>query len=136
MDSLFADSPGHPAFTVGTSGTTAAAMSHVNPSSAGPDTPLPMPLHGLLAQGDELEWDQLPVMADSIAQRLALLLERHRRHAAAQDTPVQRWTRTQAAEFDALPLSSPFHEASQGLAMREVDEPAVFSYFFGPRRRS
>lgn len=100
------------------------------------DTTLPMPLHGLSAQGDELEWDQLPVLSDSIAQRLALLLERHRRDAAAHDASEQRWTRTQAAEFDALPLSSPFHEASQGLAMREVDEPVVFRYFFGPARRS
>lgn len=111
-------------------------MSQAHTFSAGPDTTLPMPLHGLSVQDDELNWDQLPVMADSIAQRLVLLLERHRRDSAAQDAAAQRWTRTQAAEFDALPLSSPFREASQGLTMREVDEPAVFRYFFGPVRRS
>jgi hypothetical protein len=96
----------------------------------------PMPLSGRNAQGDGLEWDQLPILSDSIAQRLALLLERHRRDTAARDASAQHWTRTQAAEFDALPLSSPFHEATRGLAMREMDEPAVFSYFFGAARRS
>lgn len=111
-------------------------MSHINTSFAGFDTTLPMPLQGLSTPSDDLEWDQLPILADSITQRLALLLERHRRDTAAQDAAAQRWTRTQAAEFDALPLSSPFHEASQGLRMREVDEPAVFRYFFGAARRS
>lgn len=111
-------------------------MTHANTSFAGPDTTLPMPLHGLCAPSPELEWDQLPILTDSIAQRLALVLERHRRDTAAHDAAQQRWTSTQAAEFDALPLSSPFREASQGLAMREVDEPAVFRYFFGAARRS
>lgn len=97
---------------------------------------LPMPLHAGAAAGHhELEWDQLPLVADSIAQRLARLLERHRRDTAARDAAEEHWTRTQAAEFDALPLPSPFQEPLKGLKTREVDEPAVFRYFFGTGRR-
>lgn len=87
--------------------------------------------------GGALDWERLPTMTDSIAERLARLLERHRgaAHAAAPAQAESRWTRTQAAEFDALPLSEdPFRETLKGLATREVSEPAVFRYFFGAGR--
>lgn len=87
--------------------------------------------------GGVLDWERLPTMTDSIAERLARLLERHRgaAHTAARTEAEPRWTRTQAAEFDALPLSGdPFRETLKGLATREVSEPAVFRHFFGTRR--
>lgn len=101
---------------------------------------VPMPLEiGRSTMNGDLEWDELPVVADSIARRLARVLERHRREGtshSADDALAPRWSRSQAAEFDALPMSAPFHEAMQGLATREVNDPAVFRYFFGAARHS
>lgn len=103
---------------------------------AADDLPAPSVSQFAAWNGGALDWERLPSMADSIAERLARLLERHRRTTgAAAAEAEQRWTRTQAAEFDALPLSdAPFRETLDGLAMREVSEPAVFRYFFGARR--
>jgi hypothetical protein len=82
-------------------------------------------------QADALEWEELPSLADSLAQRLVVLGERHR--GLAEDGPESRydWAVTQAAGLDPLTPSEPFRETLQGLAMREVNEPDVFRHFFG-----
>ena len=65
-----------------------------------------------------IEWEELPSLAGSLAQRLA----------AATNTP---WDATRPAGLDASVPSQPFREPVNGLAIREVNEPDVFRHFFG-----
>ncbi len=82
-------------------------------------------------RSDAIEWEELPSLADSLAQRLIVLGERHRSLAGDGAAAMRDWVVTQAAELDAPPPSGPFHEALEGLAIREVNEPEVFRHFFG-----
>ena len=90
------------------------------------------------AAADAIEWEELPSLAGSLAQRLVpggalarsparggLTLE----PASAFDAP---WNSTMAASLDMAPPPQPFREALKGLATREVHEPDVFRHFFGP----
>ena len=70
-----------------------------------------------------IAWESLP--------SLSHLLER--REAAAHDAPV--WAETMPLSFDAMQLSSPFHEPLEGLSIREVNEPDIFKVFFGDAQR-
>lgn len=78
---------------------------------------------------DALEWEDLPSLSDSLAQRLVRLGERH--SAAHRPEPVASWTATMPAQLDPPLRSEPFREALAGLAVREVNEPDVFRHFFG-----
>ena len=87
-----------------------------------------------LAARDGVEWEELPSLADSLAERLnsgpadpASQREAARRFTAA-------WDNTLPAQLDALP-PEPFCEPMRGLAVREVKEPEIFRLFFGPAAR-
>ena len=70
------------------------------------------------APAGAIEWEELPSLAGSLAQRIA----------AATTGP---WDNTRPAELDTGVPSQPFREPVDGLAMREVNEPDVFRHFFG-----
>ena len=71
------------------------------------------------APAGAIEWEELPSLAGSLAQRIV----------AATTRP---WDSTRPAELDegGVP-SQPFREPVDGLAIREVNEPDVFRHFFG-----
>lgn len=62
----------------------------------------------------------------ALAQALAEMLARG--DAAARHQP---WDITMPAGLDGTPLAQPFDEPLDGMAIREVVEPAVFRRFFG-----
>ena len=88
-----------------------------------------------------IEWEELPSLADSLAQRLVVLGSRHRdaltaarSRAAAFERATssgQPWDATRPAELEPLRPSEPFREPLDGMAVREVQEPDVFHHFFG-----
>jgi len=89
-----------------------------------------------------IEWEELPSLADSLAQRLVVLGTRHRDAVAAARARAaaferlaasgQPWDPTRPAELEPVPVpTQPFREALQGLAVREVQEPEIFRLFFG-----
>ncbi|HET6600006.1 MAG TPA: hypothetical protein VFG60_08590 [Burkholderiaceae bacterium] len=100
--------------------------------------------HRAVMQGDAIEWEELPSLAASLAQRLttrgAWRRDAAARAGARDDTPspsVSPWDATLPIELDAVAPSQPFSESLSGLATREVLEPGVFQHFFGalaPRR--
>jgi hypothetical protein len=94
--------------------------------------------HRAVMHGDAIEWEELPSLAATLAQRLTTR-GAWRRDAAARtggrdDTPpasVSPWDATLPVELDAVAPSQPFSEPLSGLATREVHEPGVFQHFFG-----
>ena len=88
-----------------------------------------------------IEWEELPSLADSLADRLVILGNRHLGEAAANAARVQAsgftpiagtpWDSTRPADLETAIVSSPFREPIDGVAMREVLEPDVFRHFFG-----
>jgi hypothetical protein len=89
-----------------------------------------------------IEWEELPSLADSLADRLVVLGTRHRdalTAARARAAAFERiaasgrpWDPTRPAELDPVPIpTEPFREALKGLAVREVREPEIFRLFFG-----
>jgi hypothetical protein len=98
------------------------------------------PLH----HGGAIEWEELPSLADTLAERLAVLGTRHRDAVVAARSraavferaaeSVQAWDSTRPADFEPARASQPFHEPLEGLAIREVNEPDLFRHFFGTPR--
>lgn len=95
-----------------------------------------------VANADAIEWEELPSLAATLAQRL-VTRGRWARSAdelrGANDSQFQGhtiggtpWDNTMPAALDAIPQSEPFRESMAGLATREVNEPDVFQHFFGP----
>jgi hypothetical protein len=95
-----------------------------------------------VANADAIEWEELPSLAGSLAQRL---VQRGRwqpgssQPRGANDSAFMNsksfaspWDATMPAALDPAPVSQPFHETMAGLATREVNEPDVFHHFFGP----
>ena len=87
------------------------------------------------AYGDAIEWEELPSLAGSLAQRLVRGAPMPTR---ANDSAFMNsrsfaspWDITMPAGLDVAPPSQPFHEPFAGLATREVNEPGVFRHFFG-----
>ena len=95
-----------------------------------------------VAYAEAIEWEELPSLAGSLAQRLV-------RRGSWQHGPAPRrganesafmasagcgspWDNTLPAALDPAPISQPFHEPLPGLSAREVFEPGVFQHFFGP----
>ena len=88
-----------------------------------------------VANADAIEWEELPSLAGSLAQRL---VRRVPMPARANDSAFMNsrgfasaWDNTMPAALDLAPPSQPFHEPLEGLATREVNEPGVFQHFFG-----
>src|SRR5437868_5309333 len=93
-----------------------------------------------------IEWEELPSLADSLAERLVVLGTRHRdamSAARARAAAFERiaaagrpWDPTRPAELETIPIpTEPFREALKGLAVREVREPEIFQLFFGHTAR-
>ncbi len=96
---------------------------------------------GASAPAGAIEWEELPSLADSLADRLVILGSRKLGEAAANaarmragafaPTAGSPWDSTRPAELETIVVSSPFREPLQGVAMREVNEPDIFRHFFG-----
>ena len=89
-----------------------------------------------------IEWEELPSLADTLAERLVVLGTRHRDAVAAARARAaaferiaasgRPWDPTRPAELEPAPvLTEPFREPLEGLAVREVREPEIFRLFFG-----
>ena len=88
-----------------------------------------------VANADAIEWEELPSLAGSLAQRL---VRRTPLPTRANDSAFMNsrsfaapWDNTMPAALDVASPSQPFHEPFAGLVTREVNEPDVFSHFFG-----
>lgn len=93
------------------------------------------------AHAGAIEWEELPSLADSLADRLVILGTRARESTGG--APSRRfafgpaansgaaWHATRPAAFDTTAQPQPFREALEGLAIREVTEPDLFRHFFG-----
>ena len=92
--------------------------------------PHPIDPRRALAHSGAIEWEELPSLAGSLAER---------RQAAAQASNSTfgrpefgaAWSATMPAALDPLREPEPFRETLNGMAMREVHEPEVFRHFFG-----
>ena len=81
-----------------------------------------------------IEWEEMP----SFARRMVPM---DLNKPASAPAPIVRpskasdfntaWGVTMPASLDTQRSSTPFREAIQGLATREVDEPELFKHFFG-----
>lgn len=111
--------------------------------------------HRAVVDSDSIEWEELPSLAGSLAQRLVARgalarsatgslarLANQALAAGSMEAPpalapgsawsyVAPWHETQSAPLDEVEPSPPFREMVYGLATREVHEPDVFSHFFG-----
>jgi len=81
------------------------------------------------ARGDAIEWEELPSLADSLADRLINDPMRRRADAVGQNSA---WDNTMPADLLSIAPTQPFRETLNGLVTREVNEPDVFRHFFGP----
>jgi hypothetical protein len=75
-----------------------------------------------------IEWEELPSLAESLAQRLV-----HggaRRDFESSSSFNLAWDATMPAALDPLTESGPYLEPLRGLVTREVHEPDVFRHFF------
>ena len=105
----------------------------------------PVPIRRAPSPPGAIEWEELPSLADSLAERLVVLGTRHRDAVAAARARAaaferiaasgRPWDPTRPAELEPLPVpTEPFREALKGLAVREVREPEIFRLFFGHTR--
>jgi hypothetical protein len=82
-----------------------------------------------------IEWEELPSLVESLAQRLVILgvsrVGIAARTASAAGGSASPWDSTRPAALEPNRLPDPFHEPFNGLAVREVREPDVFRHFFG-----
>ena len=90
----------------------------------------PIALHRAVAHSGAIEWEELPSLAGSLAER-----RRAAEHASNSsfDRPEfgAAWSATMPAALAPLREPEPFRETLNGIAMREVHEPEVFRHFFG-----
>ncbi len=77
-----------------------------------------------LARGDAIEWEELPSLADSLAERMV-------HDPVRRGAPVSAWDNTMPADLLSSAPSQPYRETLSGLVTREVLEPDVFRHFFG-----
>jgi hypothetical protein len=94
-----------------------------------------------VANAEAIDWEELPSLAGSVAQRLAAHGSGVRESrfgsndsafAAAPEVIGTPWASTLTADLDPITVSPPFEETLSGLVTREVYEPDVFRHFFGP----
>jgi hypothetical protein len=81
---------------------------------------LPSPTVQRAADG-AIAWEALPSLSHLVG-----------RSGARHEAPT--WEETRPADLDALAAVEPFHEALEGLAVREFDEPEIFRALFGDGR--
>jgi hypothetical protein len=81
--------------------------------------------------GDAIEWEELPSLADTLAERLVSEPARRRGVSHYEGLTVTAWDNTMPAELLAIVPTQPFRETLRGLETREVHEPDVFRHFFG-----
>jgi len=91
--------------------------------------------HRAIAHSGAIEWEELPSMADSLAERRRAATDASNQGFGRSDFGAA-WSSTMPAGLDLLPEPEPFHEALNGMAMREVHEPDVFRHFFGGSARN
>ena len=84
-----------------------------------------------LARGDAIEWEELPSLADSLAERLVNDPVRRRAVSQFDGAPVSAWDNTMPADLLSIAPTQPYRETLSGLVTREVLEPDVFRHFFG-----
>lgn len=84
-----------------------------------------------LARGDAIEWEELPSLADSLAERMVNDPERRRYASQFDGAPVSAWDNTMPADLLSIAPPQPYRETLSGLVTREVLEPDVFRHFFG-----
>jgi hypothetical protein len=84
-------------------------------------------LNRVVAYGGSIEWEELPSLADSLAERL--VNDARRRQTMPHYSSA--WDNTMPAGLDVLVPAEPFQETLSGLVQREVREPDVFRHFFG-----
>lgn len=84
-----------------------------------------------LARGDAIEWEELPSLADSLAERLVNDPVRRRHATQFEHAAVSAWDNTMPADLLSIAPSQPYRETLTGLVTREVLEPDVFRHFFG-----
>jgi hypothetical protein len=86
-----------------------------------------------VANADAIEWEELPSLAKRLINRGSSqprgANDSRFRDSMAFDAP---WGATMPAALDPAPVSQPFVERLEGLAIREVIEHDVFLHFFGP----
>jgi hypothetical protein len=94
-----------------------------------------------VANADAIEWEELPSLAGTLAQRLVTRGSWHggeRQSRGANDSAWMTsttfgspWDNTMPAALDPAPISQPFREPMEGVVTREINEPDVFHHFFG-----
>jgi hypothetical protein len=84
-------------------------------------------LNRVIAYNGSIEWEELPSLADTLAQRL--VNDAKRRQAMPYYSAA--WDNTLPADLDVRMPAQPFEETLSGLVQREVLEPDVFRHFFG-----
>jgi len=82
----------------------------------------------LRARGDAIEWEELPSLADTLAERLINEPSQRRLEAQTGNSP---WDNTLPADLLSFAPPQPFRETIDGLETREVTEPDLFRHFFG-----
>jgi len=87
-----------------------------------------------VANADAIEWEELPSLAKRLINRGQPAQARGANDSRFQNSTSfeSPWGATMPAALDPAPVSQPFVERLEGLAMREVVEPDVFMHFFGP----
>ena len=84
-----------------------------------------------LGPGDAIEWEELPSLADSLAERLVHEPARGRGASSFDSSQLSAWDNTMPADLLVISPTQPFRETLSGLVTREVHEPEVFRHFFG-----
>ena len=84
-----------------------------------------------LGRSDAIEWEELPSLADSLAERLVNDPLRRREISQSDGAPVSAWDNTLPADLLSIAPSQPYYETLSGLVTRELHEPDVFRHFFG-----
>lgn len=97
------------------------------------------PVHGAVVadynlelETDFIEWEEVPSLADTLNLRL-INPEVGQKRRPIVPSVLGGWEPTMPADLDDSPPSM-FHEAFQGLSIREITEPDLFQHFFGEPR--
>jgi hypothetical protein len=92
--------------------------------------------HRAVAYGDASPSEAVPSRPHSLAQRLLNLGQKRPAEPEAESSLLGPAWDTLCTGPDTIIPSEPFRETMDGLVTREVTEPEVFSYFFGPDNTS
>jgi hypothetical protein len=84
-----------------------------------------------LASADAIEWEELPSLASTVAQRRQMPTDSAASRAFTPSTFGNAWSATERGDLHDTPEPQAFKEPLRGMAVREVHEPEVFSHFFG-----